>query len=261
MDKDKKSDNIIDSNIKISKMDKDKKSDNIIDSNIKISKMDKDKKSDNIVDSNIKISKMDKDKKSDNIVDSNIKISKMDKDKKSDNIVDSYIKTSVKLVKKISNHLEKDLSPILEPIEDYFKHYIQLFIKNILPQNLENPYKKYKYLICLIHILHIIGIFLIISFGFFLPYQLQIYISIFYIFIMISWIIFGRCILIILTNYLGGTNDDYLFPFRWQTMFTICIFLAIISFIFYLFPIITPFNILMIINNYSKNFTAKLFLA
>ena len=167
--------------------------------------------------------------------------------------VDSYIKTSVKIAKNITNHLQNDLSPILEPIEDYMKHYIKMFIANIFPQNLDTSHQKYKYLICIIHIIHIIVILFVVFFGFFLPYQLQIYLSIFYCFIMISWIIFGRCVLVILTNYLGGTDDDYLFPFRWQTMYFMCSILTIISLIFFMFPVITPFNILMIINNYSKN--------
>ena len=176
--------------------------------------------------------------------------------KKEENIqdtVDSYIKTSVKIAKNISNNLQNDLSPVLEPIEDYMKHYINAFTTNILPQNLDKPHQKYKYLICIIHILHIIGTLLIIFFGFFLPSQLQIYIAIFYCFIMVSWIIFGRCVLVILTNYLGGTDDDYLFPFRWQTMFSMCSILTIISIIFFMFPTITPFNILIIIDQYSKN--------
>ena len=178
------------------------------------------------------------------------------KRKKSENIqdtVDSYIKTSVKIAKNISNNLQNDLSPVLEPIEDYMKHYIDMFIQNIFPQNLDKSHQKYKYLICIIHILHIIGTLLIILFGFFIPSQLQIYLAIFYCFIMVSWIIFGRCILVILTNYLGGTDDDYLFPFRWQTMFSMCSILTIISLLFFTFPIITPFNILIIIDQYSKN--------
>ena len=173
----------------------------------------------------------------------------MNKGIKNKNMVDSYIK----IAKNISNDLEKDLSPILEPIEDYLKHYIKLFAKNILPQNLDEPYKKYKYLICIIHILHIIGVSFIVLFGFFLPHQFQIYIAIFYCFIMVSWIIFGRCILVILTNYLGGTDNDFLFPFRWKTIFIICSFLIVISFLFYSFPIITPFNILTVIDKYGKD--------
>ena len=181
--------------------------------------------------------------------------------KKKENIqdtLDSYIKTSVKIAKDISNNLQNDLSPVLEPIEDYMKLYIDAFRKNILPQNLDKPHQKYKYLICIIHILHIIGTLLIIFFGFFLPSQLQIYIAMFYCFIMVSWIIFGRCVLVILTNYLGGTDDDYLFPFRWQTMFSMCSILTIISLIFFMFPIITPFNILIIIDEYSKNLLPNL---
>ena len=165
------------------------------------------------------------------------------KRKKSENIqdtVDSYIKTSVKIAKNISKNLQYNLSPVLEPIEDYMKHYVNMFIKNIFPQNLDKPYQKYKYLICIIHILHIIGTLLIIFFGFFLPSQLQIYIAIFYCFIMVSWIIFGRCILVILTNYLGGTDDDYLFPFRWQTMFSMCSILTIISIIFFIVKNLPP---------------------
>ena len=80
------------------------------------------------------------------------------KRKKSENIqdtVDSYIKTSVKIAKNISNNLQNDLSPVLEPIEDYMKHYIDMFIQNIFPQNLDKSHQKYKYLICIIHILHI----------------------------------------------------------------------------------------------------------
>ena len=42
----------------------------------------------------------------------------MNKGIKNKNMVDSYIK----IAKNISNDLEKDLSPILEPIEDYLKH-------------------------------------------------------------------------------------------------------------------------------------------
>lgn len=183
------------------------------------------------------------------------------KRKKSENIqdtVDSYIKTSVKIAKNISNNLQNDLSPVLEPIEDYMKHYIDMFIQNIFPQNLDKSHQKYKYLIYIIHIFHIIGTLLIILFGFFLPSQLQIYLAIFYCFIMVSWVIFGRCILVILTNYLGGTDDDYLFPFRWQTMFSMCSILTIISLLFFTFPIITPFNILIVIDKYSKNLLPKL---
>ena len=75
--------------------------------------------------------------------------------KKTENIqntVDSYIKTSVKIAKDISNNLQNDLSPVLEPIEDYMKLYIDAFRNNILPQNLDKPHQKYKYLICIIHV-------------------------------------------------------------------------------------------------------------
>jgi len=180
------------------------------------------------------------------------------KTKNIQNTVDSYIKTSVKIAKDISNNLQNDLSPVLEPIEDYMKLYIDAFRNNILPQNLDKPHQKYKYLICIIHIIHIIGTLSIILFGFFLPSQLQIYIAIFYCFIMVSWIIFGRCVLVTLTNYLGGTDDDYLFPFRWQTMFTMCSILAIISLFFFMFPMITPFNLLIIIDQYSKSLLPNL---
>ena len=46
--------------------------------------------------------------------------------------------------------LEKELQFFLEPLEDYLGIYIKEFQKNIIPEH-----TKYKYIVCLIHILHI----------------------------------------------------------------------------------------------------------
>ena len=91
-----------------------------------------------------------------------------------------------------------------------------------------------------------------ILFGFFMPPRLQLYVAMFYILIIITWIIFGKCVLVMLTNYIGGTNNDYLFPFRWKTLYLGCSTLIFLSLIFYIIPNISPFNLLLVLDNYSK---------
>ncbi len=156
--------------------------------------------------------------------------------------VDLYINNTINNRKLFT----KNLQNVLEPIEDYLGIYIEEFQKNIIPKH-----TKYKYIVCIIHILHIIGVFIFILFGFFMPPRLQIYIAIFYIIIMFSWNLFGKCILVSLTNYIGGTQDDFLFPFRWSTMYSSCIILIFISLLFYNLPIISPFNLLRLLDIYS----------
>lgn len=153
-------------------------------------------------------------------------------------------------IKYIFNYLSNNninnnnLTPILEPIEDYLSIYFKEFKKNIMPK-----YSKYKYIICFIHIIHIIFVIFFILFGIFIPAKYQIYVAFIYSIIMLTWIIYGRCILIILTNYLGDTDIDYLFPFKWTTMYITCISLIFISLLFYIFPILSPFNFLLFLNN------------
>lgn len=153
------------------------------------------------------------------------------------------------IIKYIINHLSayhnnKDVNQLLEPIEDYLNRYFNEIKKNMLPIN-----SQYKYIIFLIHIIHIVFVIFFILFGLFLPPKLQIYIILVYVIVMLSWIIYGRCVLVILTNYLGDTDLDYLFPFKWETMYIICLFLILISLLFYIFPFISPFNILVYLNN------------
>lgn len=153
------------------------------------------------------------------------------------------------IIKYIINHLSeyhnnKDVNQLLEPIEDYLNKYFNEIKKNMLPIN-----SQYKYIIFLIHIIHIVFVIFFILFGLFVPPKLQIYIILVYVIVMLSWIIYGRCVLVILTNYLGDTDLDYLFPFKWETMYIICLFLILISLLFYIFPFISPFNILVYLNN------------
>lgn len=141
------------------------------------------------------------------------------------------------------------LEQILEPIEDYLEKYINRFKKNMFPEN-----AQYKYIVLIFNIIHIIGVFLFIIFGFFLPAKLQIYLCIFYIFVMFHWFILGKCILIMLTNYIGGIDEEFIIPCKWRSMYFICTILIIISFLFYIMPVITPFNILLIVvNKYNKS--------
>lgn len=160
------------------------------------------------------------------------------------------LNTSIKFYMNKTNmarkQLENELQFVLEPLEDYLGMYIKEFQKNIIPEH-----TKYKYIVCLIHILHIIGVIVFILFGFFMPPRLQIYVALSYLTILVSWNIFGNCVLVSLTNYIGGTKDDYLFPFRWSTMYFGCIILIIFSLIFYIIPIISPFNLLRLLDVYS----------
>lgn len=159
----------------------------------------------------------------------------------------TYIHTRLTMAQRVGSKIKDDLAPVLEPLEDYLKIYIEEVKKNILPND-----SKYKYIICLIHIIHIIGVLMFILFGFFMPPRLQLYVAMFYILTIITWIIFGKCVLVMLTNYIGGTNNDYLFPFRWKTLYLGCSTLIFLSLIFYIIPNISPFNLLLVLDNYSK---------
>ena len=159
----------------------------------------------------------------------------------------SYIHSNLTAIKKVGIQLQDDLAPVLEPLEDYLRIYINEFQKNIIPQN-----SKYKYIVCVIHTLHIIGVILFVLFGFFIPPRLQIYIALFYLTVLLSWFIFGKCILVILTNYIGGTHDDYLVPLRSKTMYLTTAILIFISLIFNNIPFISPFNLLILLDKYSE---------
>ena len=147
------------------------------------------------------------------------------------------------IINNLSAH-NKNINPLLIPVEDYFEKYFQEIKKNILPKD-----SKYKNIICCIHIIHIIIVIFFILFGLFLPPRLQIYVVLIYTIIMLSWIVYGRCVLVILTNYLGETDLDYLFPFKWETMYIVCSILILLSLLFYIFPYISPFNILLYLHN------------
>lgn len=159
----------------------------------------------------------------------------------------TYIHTRLTMAQRVGSKIKDNLAPVLEPLEDYLKIYIEEVKKNILPND-----SKYKYIICLIHIIHIIGVLMFILFGFFMPPRLQLYVAMFYILTIITWIIFGKCVLVMLTNYIGGTDNDYLFPFRWKTLYLGCSTLIFLSLIFYIIPNISPFNLLLVLDNYSK---------
>ena len=131
----------------------------------------------------------------------------------------------------------------LEPLEKVIGKYLIDFKKNLIPEN-----SKYKYLIAAIHIIHFIGVFCLVTFGLFMPPKLQIYIFFIYLFIILSWIFFDRCILIILTNYIGNTDHDFLFPFRYKTFYFGTFYLMTISLTFYFFPKLSFFNILKLLD-------------
>ena len=165
-----------------------------------------------------------------------------------DNIIKKLkLKSYAKIARNITNNIQKELSPVLQPLEDHLKDYIILFQKNLIPKH-----TKYRYLIGTIHIIHYIGVFLIVFCGFFLPPQIQIYIAIFYFLVMLTWLVFGRCILIILTNYIGGTNEEFAFPFKWQTMWLLSIIFSFIHLFFFYFPMLSPFHLLTILHNKTK---------
>jgi hypothetical protein len=148
------------------------------------------------------------------------------------------------IINNLSKHNKNQINPLLEPIEDYLDKYFKEIKKNILP-----VHSKYKNIIFCIHIIHVVIVVFFILFGLFLPPRLQIYVVLIYTIIMLSWVVYGRCILVILTNYLGGTDLDYLFPFKWETMYIVCSILILISLLFYIFPYISPFNILLYLHN------------
>lgn len=128
----------------------------------------------------------------------------------------------------------------LKPLDDTLKEYFELMKKNLLPKN-----SKYKHIVATIHIIHIVGVSLFVIFGLLLPPRLQIYVIAAYVLLLLSWIVFGKCVLIILTNWIGDTDYDFFFPFNQHTLYVIVILLCFISLVFYLVPNVSIFNILM----------------
>jgi hypothetical protein len=136
--------------------------------------------------------------------------------------------------------VDKKLEPIEVVLSDYFKD----IKRNLIPES------KYKYIILSIHIIHFTWVILVFLFGLFFPPKLQIYLAIYYFLIIVSWFIFGKCFLIILTNVIGNTDIDFLFPLKFKTFYIFTFCLIITSLLFYIFPKISFFNILQIINKY-----------
>ena len=78
-------------------------------------------------------------------------------------------------------------------------------------------------------------------------------IALFYCFVMFTWIIIGQCILVEITNYLGGINyKGNLFPVPTPAAYCLCSTFTLLSLLFFIFPKISPYNLLTIIDKYSK---------
>jgi hypothetical protein len=130
----------------------------------------------------------------------------------------------------------------LNSLENLVRLYIDELKDNLLPSN-----SKYKYLILIINVLHLLVSFCLVLFSLVIPPKLQIYIVYIYISLIVTWYLFDNCLITHLTNWLGDTNIN-LFPFKIQTMYMFAFGGMSISLLFYLYPKISIFNLLVMLD-------------
>lgn len=141
---------------------------------------------------------------------------------------------------------------ILKPLDEVIGIYYYELKRRIFPKN-----SKYKYFVYFLHFIHILFTILFVYVSLALPPKLQIYVVLWYIVVMSSWLIFGDCWFTILTNHIGGVKNLQLFPINIRKLYTIILVLTTISLLYYLFPKLSLFNFLMYMDKISKNLPPK----
>lgn len=121
---------------------------------------------------------------------------------------------------------------------------IDVYLYNVFKKFLSKqfPINKHGLYLFFINIIHfLLGLFNV--FGWMLPSSLLIYHLIIVIFIIISWIFIDDCILTKLVNNFSNKDENY-FHIRNKTILIILIMSALLSFIGYIYPNISFYNII-----------------
>ena len=135
----------------------------------------------------------------------------------------------------------------LKPLDEVINDYYYELINRIYPKK-----SKYKYFVYGLHIFHILFTILFIYIGIALPPKLQIYVVLWYIFVMSSWLILGDCWFTIVTNHIAGVKNLQLFPINIRKLYSFILILTVISLFFYLCPSFSLYNFLVYIDKITK---------
>ena len=131
-------------------------------------------------------------------------------------------------------------------LDIYFYNRIKYFFGKFYPIN------KNSFIIFVLNIVHfLLGIFN--TFGWMLPSQLLIYHIIVVYSIIISWVILKKCILTTVVNDLSNTNNDKKFlHISDKTLLIILLISSLLSFIGWIYPEISFYNLLYnVLNKYK----------
>ena len=124
----------------------------------------------------------------------------------------------------------KECNFIYPCMEDVYNLYSKKMSSILFPENIKN-----KYLVYLLNLIHIFGVFMI-QFGIFLPPKYMPFYLIYIVFLLIGYkFLENNCFMTILSNYYGETNENPLY-IRMETARNVVLKNVIIAVYNYLIP-------------------------